>query len=58
MASSAAELVIAVQLPSNAVAGDKINVSTPDGRLIEIVVPTGIYIDLYKYKFIHIRVCI
>jgi hypothetical protein len=50
--------VIAVQLPPNAVAGDKINVSTPDGRLIEIVVPTGIYIDLYKYKFIHIRVCI
>lgn len=35
------QTVLAVQLPIGAVANDRIQVQTPDGRTIEIVVPVG-----------------
>lgn len=35
------QIVLAVNLPLLAVPGDKINVSTPDGRVVEIIVPEG-----------------
>lgn len=39
--SNSNQTVLAVQLPPRAVANDRIQVQTPDGRTVEIVVPTG-----------------
>ena len=41
MSSNPGQTVLAVQLPPRAAANDRIQVRTPDGRTVEIVVPTG-----------------
>jgi hypothetical protein len=41
MSSSSNQMVLDVQLPPGAKPHDKINVTTPDGRTIEIIVPPG-----------------
>jgi hypothetical protein len=55
------EIVLASELPSNPVAGDKIIVENPDGRPIEIVIPIscvgGQSIYVYTNHSDMIRVC-
>ena len=41
MSTMPGQTVLAVQLPPRAAANDRIQVQTPDGRTVEIVVPTG-----------------
>lgn len=41
MSSTQNQLVMNVQLPPGARPNDRVNVSTPDGRVVVIIVPTG-----------------